>query len=230
MAPTKRSKGGRAAARRAKTTASARAKGKGTPTKKAPVRAATKAQPAAKSQSAVKTKPAAAKRSVPTRNTKPAAAKPAATKAVGAKPVAAKPVGAKPGAAKPGAAKPGAAKPSALNAELTTLKNKFQRERSALEKRLTEAVREIGMLRHHELRVMQLERQLAERDAVIGRLQSQLGELERRPTEPVYVREVQQSLALGAPALAIAESATDLDEFDDDRVADDDGDVVTDDE
>jgi hypothetical protein len=108
------------------------------------------------------------------------------------------------------------------NAELTALKNKFQRERSGLEKRLTEAVREIGLLRHHELRAMQFERQLGERDAIISRLQTQLAELERRPAEPVYVREVQQTLALGSVA-------QDVEEFEGEHIPDD-GDLVSDDE
>ena len=142
-----------------------------------------------------------------------------------AKPVAkAKPAATK-RAAKPAAAKASAADSAALNA----LKNKFQRERAGLERRLTEAVREIGVLRHHELRAMQLERQLAERDATIGRLQLQLGELERRPPEAIYVREVQGSLALGEATHDLEASPTDLDEFEDDRLAED-ADLVSDDE
>lgn len=127
------------------------------------------------------------------------------------------------------------------NAEVASLKAKFQRERSGLEKRLTEAMREIGLLRHHELRAMQFERQVAERDATIERLRAQLAELERRPSEPVYVHEVQQSLALVAPthhesAMAsvgqggleasadmadMNDESVDLDEFEDDAPADD---------
>jgi hypothetical protein len=113
--------------------------------------------------------------------------------------------------------------------EVVALKAKFQRDRLALEKRLTEAVREIGVLRHHELRAMQLERQLAEREATIGRLQSQLAELERRPAEAVYVGEVQQSLALGAPAHDLDETAPDLDEFEEERLGED-ADLITDEE
>lgn len=104
------------------------------------------------------------------------------------------------------------AKPAAESAEVTALKAKLQRERSTLDRRLTEAMREIGLLRHHELRAVQLERQIAERDATIARLQTQLAELERRPPEPVYVHEIQQTLALGGSALEPA----DVDEFDDD--------------
>ena len=91
--------------------------------------------------------------------------------------------------------------------EVVALKARFQRERSALEKNLTEAVREIGLLRHHEMRAMQLERQLKERDDLIGRLQQQLEELQRRPLEPIYEREVQQSFTL------IATARDDVDEF-----------------
>ena len=128
-------------------------------------------------------------------------------------------VAAKP--ARPAAPKQTAKKPAAESPAFVALKAKAQRERNALEKRLTEAVREIGMLRHHELRAMQLERQLAERDATIQRLQTQLAELERRPAEPIYVREVQQSLALGSPAREADSAVSDLDEFEDDRLQDD---------
>jgi hypothetical protein len=121
--------------------------------------------------------------------------------------------------ARPAAAKQ-VAKKGAENAAVAALK-RAQREKSSLERRLTEAAREIGLLRHHELRAMQLERQLAERDATIQRLQSQLAELERRPNEPVYVREVQQSLALGGAAREVDADVTDVDEFEDDRLADD---------
>jgi hypothetical protein len=124
--------------------------------------------------------------------------------------------------AKPAAAKQVAAKkPAAESVELVKLKAKAQREKSSLEKRLTEAAREIGLLRHHELRAMQLERQLAERDATIQRLQSQLAELESRPNEPVYVREIQQTLALGGATREADVEVTDVDEFEDDRLAND---------
>lgn len=114
-----------------------------------------------------------------------------------------------------------AAKPGIVESpEVRALKAKFQRERKQLEKNLTEAVREIGLLRHHELRVTQLERQLADRDTTIGRLQSQLADLERRPAEPVYVHEVQQSLALGGSAHHL-DTGPELDEFGDEPLADD---------
>lgn len=143
-----------------------------------------------------------------------------------------------------------AAKPTRAaveHAEVAALKSKFQRERNGLEKRLTEAVREIGLLRHHELRAIHFERQVAERDATIERLQTQLSDLERRPANPVYVHEVQQSLALSAPShqhdavgspaevdldgasADLDQSAVDLDEFEDDRLSDD-GDLVSDDD
>ena len=210
MATTKRSKGGRATASRAKTTARPRATGgkaKATPKKKVAARPVKKAKPAAKAKAAT------AKRPTPAR-------------AVSPKRAAAKPTRA---AAKAVRRNAGAESP-----ELVALKARFQRERNGFEKRLTEAVREIGLLRHHELRAMQLERQLAERDATIGRLQTQVSELERRPAEPVYEREVQQTLALGAPARQLDGSARDLDEFEDDRLEDegleDDGELVTDEE
>jgi hypothetical protein len=138
------------------------------------------------------------------RNAKPVAKPKRTTKTLAAK--SAKPArGDKP---KQAAAPKRAA--AAESRELVALKARFQRERSALEKNLTEAVREIGILRHHEMRAMQLERQLKERDDLIGRLQQQLEELQRRPLEPIYEREVQQSFALVAPA------RDDLDEFQDD--------------
>lgn len=114
------------------------------------------------------------------------------------------------------------------NREIVALKAKFQRERNGLQRNLTEAVREIGLLRHHELRATHLERQVAERDATIARLQTQLADLERRPAEPVYVHEVQQTLALSVAA-APSEDATDLDEFEDDRLAEE-ADLVADEE
>ena len=129
--------------------------------------------------------------------------------------------------AKPKVAAPSTKRAAAEPREVTALKAKFQRERNALERNLTEAVREIGVLRHHELRAMQLERQLADRDAIITRLQTQLSDLERRPAEPVYVREVQQSLALGGSPHDT--EAADLDEFEDERLPDD-ADLVSDEE
>jgi hypothetical protein len=114
-----------------------------------------------------------------------------------------------------------AAKKPAERPEIVALKAKASRERHALERRLTDAVREIGILRHHEMRAIQFERQLAERDVTIGRLQTQLVELERRPAEPIYVREIQQTLALVDPVNDTTVEAADLDEFEDDRSAED---------
>ncbi len=138
---------------------------------------------------------------------------------VKAKPLAAKPIG-KTKPARATAPKQAAKKP-ADNPEIVALKAKASRERNALERRLTDAVREIGILRHHELRAMQFERQLAERDVTIGRLQTQLAELERRPAEPIYVREIQQTLALIDPVNETTIEAADLDEFEDDRGSED---------
>lgn len=231
MATKKRSKGGRAAATRAKA-AGGRAVKKATPKK-----------PAARASSAKNRKGKAAKPKVAAR---PKAVKPKA----GAAPKGAAPK--RPAALPKPKAVAAKASVAAGSPEVVALKSKFQRERNGLEKRLTEAAREIGMLRHHELRAMHLERQLAERDATIARLQQQLGEAERRPAAEsvVYVHEVQQSLALGMPsrgasdgdAVAAELAATALDEFeepqlvdegdfvaDDDEVLADDGDVRSDD-
>ena len=132
-----------------------------------------------------------------------------------AKPVAPPKRGTATRAAKSGSAKaPRAGKAAAPkraagaeSKEFVALKARFQRERSALERNLTEAVREIGVLRHHEMRAMQLERQLKERDDLIGRLQQQLEEMQRRSIEPIYEREVQQSFTLVVP------TREDMDEF-----------------
>jgi hypothetical protein len=201
MATTKRSKGGRAAATRATSSARGRnAKSAKVTATKATAKPKTKAS--GKAKAVAKPKPGVTKRAIPTR---------AAT------------------AAKRPATAP-ATKGAAPSAEISALKAKFQRERNGLERRLTDAVREIGLLRHHELRAMQLERQLAERDATIVRLQTQLVEIERRPAEPVYVQEVQQTLALGvATTHDLEPSEPDLDEFEDDRLADD-ADLVSEDD
>lgn len=103
-------------------------------------------------------------------------------------------------------------------AEVTKLKARFEREKSGLERRLTETVREIGQLRHHEARVGQLERQLKERDDTIAQLRGQLNELRNRPSAPLDDPEVQPSLALGERA------PRDLDDFDDDISLDDEDD------
>lgn len=215
MATKKRSKGGRASASRVKAVArprptSRRVKAKATSKKKVKkiaARTVTKAKPIATAKSVGKAKPIATAKPV-SKAKRPMPARAASPKRPAGKPVR----------------NAGSEHPEAV-----ALKAKFQRERSGFERRLTEAVREIGLLRHHEIRATQLERQLAERDAMIGRLQTQLGELERRPTETVYVREVQQTLALVAPTHEIEGAAPDLDEFEDTGLADD-GDLVADDE
>ena len=103
----------------------------------------------------------------------------------------------------------------AAGRELATLK----REKSALEKRLTDTVREIGQLRHHEARAAQLERQLKERDETIAQLRTQLGSLRSRELAPED-DEAQPSLALGS------RSVDDIDEFADDEVQDDDDELI----
>ncbi len=201
-------------------------------------RAASRAKATARGRAAKSAKPAPKKKTSAARPVAKAKPAPQATK---------KPAKTAKTAAKATRAATKPARAAAVNPEVASLKSKFQRERNGLEKRLTDAVREIGLLRHHELRAMQFERQLAERDATIERLQRQLSELERRPAEPVYVHEVQQSLALGAPShhhvvvsnaartdldggsAELDHSAVDLDEFEDDRLGDD-GDLVSDDD
>ena len=90
-----------------------------------------------------------AKTTARSRTTKPAPKKKTAARA--AKPRKAV---TKPGTAKRAIAKPtrAATKAAVESAEVTALKARFQRERNTLEKHLTEAAREIGLLRHHELR------------------------------------------------------------------------------
>ncbi len=116
------------------------------------------------------------------------------------------------------AAPPAAA--SAASRELAALKVRFQREKAAFEKRLTESVREIGQLRHHEARAAQLERQLKERDETIGQLRSQLSELRTRELAPPEDEEVQPSLALGE------RGTRDLDFDEDVEPGDEDDDLV----
>ncbi len=120
-----------------------------------------------------------------------------------------------------GAARASAPKrPASGGAEVAKLKARFEREKSGLEKRLTESVREIGQLRHHEARVGQLERQLKERDETISKLRAELSELRSRPPLPADDPEVQPSLALGERA------PRDLDDFDDEMPIDDDDELV----
>jgi predicted RNase H-like nuclease (RuvC/YqgF family) len=103
---------------------------------------------------------------------------------------------------------------------IAAVKSRFEREKTALEKRLTESVREIGQLRHHEARVAQLERQLKERDETIGQLRSQVSELRNRDLDPHDDEEVQPSLALGS------RSSRDIDDLEDDLGPDDDDELI----
>ena len=154
------------------------------------------------------------------RRTKPAARKSGAKKSAararsagGARRAGAKKAGAARTASKPAAA-------SKAGGNVAQLKARFAREKTQLEKRLTDTVREIGQLRHHEARVAQLERQLKERDETIGQLRSQLSELRNRPLAPIDDEEIQPSLALGSRV------PRDLDEFDEDAAPDDDDDEL----
>lgn len=108
---------------------------------------------------------------------------------------------------------------ASVDAALTALKARFDRERGSLERRLTETVREIGQLRHHELRVGQLERQLAERDETIRKLRAELDGVRDRTAAPRLTEE-QPSLVFGS------EVARDLDSFDDDGGLDDEDDLI----
>ena len=109
---------------------------------------------------------------------------------------------------------------AASSAALAALKSRFEKEKSALEKRLTDSVREIGQLRHHEARVAQLERQLKERDETIGQLRAQVSELRNRDLEPPDDEEIQPSLALGS------RSSRDIDDLEDDLGPEDDDELI----
>jgi len=113
----------------------------------------------------------------------------------------------------PAAAKPAAA--SAASREVVALKAKLEREKTGFEKRLTETMREIATLRHHEARAAQLERQLKERDELIIQLRTQLNDLRNREVVTPDDEELQPSLALGS-------RGSDYDEFDDDVGPEDD--------
>lgn len=99
------------------------------------------------------------------------------------------------------------------------LKARFAQEKSELERRLSDTVREITQLRHHEARVTQLERQLKERDELIGQLRTQLNDLRNREIAAPEDDEVQPSLALGS-------RSHDLDEFDDDVGSEEDDELI----
>lgn len=115
---------------------------------------------------------------------KTGATKAGATKAAATKARAKSPAMNKTAARTPAAKGAVAAAVIAATAALTKkLKAQFARERGGLERRLTEIVREIGLLRHHELRATQFERQLAERDATIADLRREL-ESQKSQTSP----------------------------------------------
>ncbi len=86
----------------------------------------------------------------------------------------------------------------AASREIAAQKARFQRERSNLERRLTEAAREIGQLRYHEVRAMQFERELRERNETIGRLQRELDELRQNVGGSRQDAEAQHVLSFGA--------------------------------
>jgi len=96
--------------------------------------------------------------------------------------------------------------PAAAEREIARLKARLQRGKTTLEKRLTEAVREIGQLRYHEARTAQLERQLQERDQIISQLRAEVGALRSRSQERAHESdEAQRSLSFGPSSAGAAE-------------------------
>jgi hypothetical protein len=134
----------------------------------------------------------------------------------------AKPTRAPGGAARGGTAKrAGTASARGSGAgEIAKLKARFQRERSQLEKRLTETVREIGQLRHHEMRASQLERQLGERDATIGALRKEVETLQAQAARAPVSADAQPSLDFGM------HESGDLDDLDEPGLDSDDDDLI----
>jgi hypothetical protein len=127
-----------------------------------------------------------------------------------------------PRAAKSRAAAPRAAKPAAASAasrEVVALKTKLEREKAGFEKRLTDTMREIATLRHHEARAAQLERQLKERDELIVQLRTQLNDLRNREIVTPDDEDIQPSLALGS-------RGSDYDEFEDDVGPEEDDELI----
>jgi len=108
----------------------------------------------------------------------------------------------------------------AASRELAALKTRLEREKSGFEKRLTDTVREIAQLRHHEARAAQLERQRKERDELIAQLRTQLNDLRNREIVAPDDDEVQPSLALESRA------TPDLDEFDEDAGPEEDDELI----
>jgi hypothetical protein len=100
-------------------------------------------------------------------------------------------------------------------AALAQQKARFDRERTDLQKRLTDMVREIGELRHHELRATQLARQVAERDQTIANLRRELSEFRSRPAA---VQGDQANLDFGSEELRgdDLDESVPLDDEDDD--------------
>jgi len=145
---------------------------------------------------------------------KPAARRAPARAAARKKPA---PRAAKSRAAAPRAAKPAAA--SAASREVVALKAKLEREKVGFEKRLTDTMREIATLRHHEARAAQLERQLKERDELIVQLRTQLDDLRNRAVVTPDEEDMQQSLALGS-------RGGEYDEFDDDVAPEEDDEFI----
>jgi predicted RNase H-like nuclease (RuvC/YqgF family) len=122
--------------------------------------------------------------------------------------------GKRPAAAKT-AKKAGAKAAAGGGAALAQQKARFDRERDDLQKRLTDMVREIGELRHHEMRATQLARQVAERDQTIAGLRRELSELRSRPAA---APTDQASLDFGSEELRVddLDESVSLDDEDDD--------------
>jgi hypothetical protein len=117
--------------------------------------------------------------------------------------------------AKRSAAKAGKKAAAGDGAALAQQKARFDRERNDLQKRLTDMVREIGELRHHELRATQLARQVAERDQTIANLRRELSEARSRPAA---AHADQASLDFGSEELRVddLDESVPLDDEDDD--------------
>ncbi len=108
---------------------------------------------------------------------------------------------------------------AAASREVAALKARLEREKTNFERRLTDTVREIAQLRHHEARATQLERQLKERDDLIAQLRTQLNDLRNREIVTPDDEEIQPSLALGS-------RGHDFDEFDEDVAPEEDDEII----
>ena len=122
-------------------------------------------------------------------------------------------------AAKAAAAPKRKAATGAASRELAAMKARLEREKAGFEKRLSETVREIAQLRHHEARAAQLDRQLKERDELIAHLRTQLNDLRNREIVTPEDEEVQPSLALGS-------RSQDFEEFDEDVEPEEDDELI----